>query len=271
MRNRLLQGLVLLLGLLGVLSFGSARAADPVVIYGDALHSGWQGLSWSSGQSLTNSSHGHGGTHSIRVVQGGWGGLYLHTASLNTTGYGAFTFWAHGGRPAASSCSCRPATPPATPLISVPLAPLLANQWRQYSVDLSALDAQDRQVTGFVIQNATATTLPAYFVDDIGLSVAPTRQVLYDDQFRNGWTPGNGWNISSNTATTSPVHAGTKSIGIYADRSLGPVLFRQGGLQHRRLRHRSSCGRMAAPPAARWCRSTPSAPGPSWAPRCWRR
>lgn len=229
MRHRLLQGLVLLLGLLCVLSFGSARAADPVVIYQDALHSGWQDWSWSSGQSLTNGTTVHGGSHSIRVVQSGWGGLYLHTASLDTTGYGAFTFWAHGGTAGGQQLQLQARDTAGNPLTSVPLAPLLANQWRQYSVDLSALEAQDLQVTGFVLQNATATTLPAYFVDDIGLSVAPTRQVLYDDQFRNGWTPGNGWNISSNTATTSPVHAGTKSIGITPTGAWGQFYFDKEG------------------------------------------
>jgi hypothetical protein len=229
MRHRLLQGLLLLLGLLGTLSLGSARAADPLVIYDDALHAGWQDWSWSSGQTLNHSATVHGGTRSIRLVQGGWGGLYLHTAAISSTGYGAFTFWAHGGTTGGQQLQVQARDTAGNPLVSVPLAPLLANQWRQYSVDLSALDAQDRQITGFVIQNATASTLPAYFVDDIGLSVAPTRQVLYDDQFRNGWTPGTGWNISSNTATTSPVHAGTKSIGVTPTGPWGQFYFDKEG------------------------------------------
>lgn len=229
MRHRLLHGLLVLLGLLGALSVGSARAADPIVIYADALQAGWQDWSWSSGQTLTNTATVHGGTRSIRLVQGGWGGLYLHTAAISTAGYASLTFWAHGGTAGGQQLQVQARDTAGNPLVSVPLAPLLANQWRQYSVDLSALDAQDRQITGFVIQNATAATLPAYFVDDIGLSVAPTRQVLYDDQFRNGWTPGAGWNISSNTATTSPVHAGTKSIGVTPTGPWGQFYFDKQG------------------------------------------
>lgn len=229
MRNRLLRSLFVLLGLLGTLSLGSARAADPIVIYSDALGAGWQDWSWSSGQILTNAATVHGGTRSIKLVQGGWGGLYLHTATIGTTGYGAFTFWAHGGPTGGQLLQLQARDTAGNPLTTVPLAPLLANQWRQYSVDLSALDAQDRQITGFVIQNATAATLPAYFVDDIGLSVAPTRQVLYDDQFRNGWTPGTPWNVSSNAANTSPVHAGTKSIGITPTGEWGQFYFDKEG------------------------------------------
>ncbi|MDR6290790.1 MULTISPECIES: glycoside hydrolase family 5 protein [Inquilinus] len=225
----MLRGLFALMGLLGTLGFGSARAADPVVIYSDALQAGWQDWSWSSGQILTNTATVHGGTRSIRLVQGGWGGLYLHTVAISTTGYGAFTFWAHGGTAGGQLLQVEARDASGNPITPVPLAPLLANQWRQYSVDLSALDAQDRQITGFVIQNATAGTLPQYFVDDIGISVAPTRQVLYDDQFRNGWTPGSGWNISSNTATTSPVHAGTKSIGITPTGEWGQFYFDKEG------------------------------------------
>lgn len=229
MKHRLLPGLLLLSGLLGVLGFGSARAADPVVIYADALQTGWQDWSWSSGQTLNNATTVHGGTRSIRLVQGGWGGLYLHTAAIGTTGYASLTFWAHGGTAGSQQLQVQARDTAGNPLTIVPLAPLPANQWRQYSVDLSALGAQDRQITGFVIQNATAGTLPAYFVDDIGLSVAPTRQVLYDDQFRNGWTPGTGWNVSSNTANTSPVHAGTRSIAITPTGPWGQFYFDKTG------------------------------------------
>ncbi|MGK9164973.1 glycoside hydrolase family 5 protein [Inquilinus limosus] len=229
MRNRLLQGLLVLMGLLGALSLGSARAADPIVIYDDALQAGWQDWSWSSGQSLSHSGTVHGGTRSISLVQGGWGGLYLHTAAISTTGYGAVTFWAHGGPAGGQQLQVHARDTAGNPLTSVALAPLPAGQWRQYSVELSALDAQDRQITGFVIQNATAAALPQYFVDDIGLSVAPTRQVLYDDQLRNGWTPGSHWNISSNTANTSPVHSGARSIAVTPTGAWGQFYFDKDG------------------------------------------
>src|SRR3972149_374450 len=57
-----------------------AYAATTVVIYDDALGSGWANWSWAATINLSSTTPLRAGTHSIAVTytSTGWGALYLH-------------------------------------------------------------------------------------------------------------------------------------------------------------------------------------------------
>ncbi len=76
-----------------------ARPQVDVVVYDDALGTGWSNWSWNTNANFGNTSPVRSGTNSIAVdYTQGWAGLSLHTATpLQTSLYPTLTFWVHGG------------------------------------------------------------------------------------------------------------------------------------------------------------------------------
>ena len=71
------------LGLVAASLLGStaaqARPQATLIIYDDALASGWANWSWDATVNLNNTTPVHGGTHAIAVTYtAAWGALYLH-------------------------------------------------------------------------------------------------------------------------------------------------------------------------------------------------
>jgi hypothetical protein len=212
------------------IGMGSARAAQPVVIYGDALHADWQDWSWSSGQNLYSNAAVQSGSYAVSLNQAGYGGFYLHAAAFDSSGHAALTFWAHGGATGGQQLQVHARDASGNPLPSVAIAPLQANQWKQYTLSLASLGVTGaQQITGFVIQNATAATLPLYHLDNIVLTATSAgRHVVYDEQMTNGWQAG-GWRTTRNLANTSPVHGGAKSIAVTPTGEWAAITFEKSG------------------------------------------
>ena len=82
--------LITLLALSGVSLAGLAssthgvRAAADLLVYTDALASGWQDWSWDTTVNLSNAAPVYSGTASIAATYtSAWGGLYLHANSAD--------------------------------------------------------------------------------------------------------------------------------------------------------------------------------------------
>lgn len=69
------------------------------VIYDDQLAAGWADWSWGATVDWACTSPVHQGTHAVDVTYEAWGGLSpaMASGSIDTFGYGAVTFWVHGG------------------------------------------------------------------------------------------------------------------------------------------------------------------------------
>jgi hypothetical protein len=72
---------------------------DPVLIYDDALASGWADWSWNAAIDFSGTSPVQVGQHAAKVTLGGWGGFSpaMPSGSIDTFGYTHLRFWLHGG------------------------------------------------------------------------------------------------------------------------------------------------------------------------------
>lgn len=193
----------------------NAQVAAPIAIYTDELKSGWADWSWGSAQDLANTTPVRG-TRSIKVTQTPWSGLYFRTASPTSfVGSQSVTLWVHGGTVGGQTLQLHARDASGNPMSGVSLTPApTANQWRQYTINLSALGVTTQQITGFVVQNFSATNAPTYYVDDVSIRPVVLRQMLYADAAANGWTLGTGFGATINAANTTPVRSGTRSISV---------------------------------------------------------
>ncbi len=140
-------------------------------IYTDALSPGWQDWSW-AGTDLQATEYVHSGSYSIAVNANAWGGMQLHYPGFPTNGFTSLHFFINGGSAGAQHLNLY-ATYSAggddqqSTVISLP--PLIANTWSEISISFTDLGIADVYITELVWQNATANTLPTYYLDDIAL------------------------------------------------------------------------------------------------------
>lgn len=144
-----------------------AQTAAPLPIYGDQLAQGWENWSWAD---VVLGVRGGDGERPIQINADAWEALYLHHAPFSTAGYVNFSFWVNGGAEGGQSLSVTALDSRGEALSdrSFRFAPL-ANRWSRVEAPLSEIGAADTTVSGFVIQNATPTTAPTFFINEIGL------------------------------------------------------------------------------------------------------
>ena len=143
-----------------------AYAATTIVIYADALPSGWADWSWAATINLSNTSPVHGGTHSIAVTYtGAWGALYLHVdPAFDTSGYDTLRFWINGGSTGNQHLRIVANNDGNNTFAVTPQA----NTWTQVNVPLSALGSPV-SLTKLYWQDTTGGAQPIFYVDDIQL------------------------------------------------------------------------------------------------------
>ncbi len=144
------------------------------VIYDDALATGWDNWSWAQ-VDLANSTPVHSGTHSVAVTFGGWQGLYLHKAGLDTLGTTHLRFFIHGGTSGGQQMNVFMnldvnGQDQNGPAVSVPPPP--ANNWAEVQIPLSQLNPTNATITGITWQSSTSGTQPRMYFDDIALESA---------------------------------------------------------------------------------------------------
>jgi alpha-L-arabinofuranosidase len=156
------------------------RAQSNLVIYDDALKSGWQDYSYCT-RNLANLSPVHSGSDSISAtITGAYGGLQFYHAPLTNSNYTSISFWINGGASGGQQLQMygNLGTGPTAQVPRFYLNAPLANTWQQYTVPLSYLGvANATNFSGFAIQDSEGSTEATFYVDDIQLTtaVAPTR------------------------------------------------------------------------------------------------
>jgi hypothetical protein len=187
---------------------GSAGAANPYVIYDDALQNGWGNWSYSATIDPANAAPTQSGTASIGVVvTGEYGGLQLgHDPVVATAAYSALQFWV------------RPTT--ATTVLgvkvyldrvmqpSVGIAMPAANTWGLITIPLAQLGAANvLNLTQIEIQSTQPGATPTFYVDNIML-VASAQATVASVSPPSGLTTGGtvvtitGANLTTATAVT---------------------------------------------------------------------
>lgn len=143
-------------------------------LYTDRLVNGFQDWSYNSTRNFANASPVNSGIDSIAVtITSSFGALSLQQPlRFNSAPYSNVTFWINGGPAGGQQVQVYASAPSGLP--SVALAPLPTNSWRQITLSLSALGADNQpNFSGISIQGAVPGALPTFYVDDIQLVAAP--------------------------------------------------------------------------------------------------
>lgn len=148
-----------------------------MAIYDDALVNGWQNWSWGTTVG-TETTLVNSGASAMAVTLDG-GGLSLHHADLDTQNYSSLTFWINGGAVGGQLLALnierddgvRP---------SVPLSPLVANNWQKVTIPLAALGAGNiSDLNRITFRELSGGSAPTFYLDDVRLDLAPPPSVVH--------------------------------------------------------------------------------------------
>ncbi|MFC5412368.1 glycoside hydrolase family 9 protein [Larkinella bovis] len=139
-----------------------------LLIYDDALKTGWLDWSWSITRNYGNASPVKAGSKSLALqYTAGWGGLYLHpNPAVNLSGYSQLQFWVHGGPTAgqqfkvtlnsgSQGYTVRPT----------------ANTWTLVSIPLSSLGSPTT-LNDLFFQDTGGAIHSVFYIDNLQLSGA---------------------------------------------------------------------------------------------------
>jgi len=149
-------------------------------IYTDSLQPGWQDWGWNTTRTFNyTGTYVHSGSDSISVtITNAWGALSLWHSAFDSSTYTNLTFWINGGASGGQLLQVYAETnggggAPAGLTIGLPT--LVANSWQQMTVSLASLGVANRtNFIRFSIQDHLGAAQPAFYVDDITLTGAPT-------------------------------------------------------------------------------------------------
>jgi hypothetical protein len=147
--------------LLAVMVISAVRAARAdVVVYSDALGSGWQDWSWGGAtRDFNRASPVYSGTASIAVTYtGGWSGLQLGRLSpVDVGSFDTLRFYVHGGSASGQTVQVQLGSNSSGASVNRAFTPL-AGTWTQIDVPLFEL-GMPRQIDYVYWFNATAGAL----------------------------------------------------------------------------------------------------------------
>ena len=144
-----------------------------LIIYDDATT--WDDWSWSSTIDLANTAPVQSGAKSIAVTfTAADAGFSLRTGTpIDTGGYTAITFWAHGGSSGTRQIiAYTQASDGGSASASLNLS-IASGSWTLYTVTLAAL-GNPAAVARFNLQDATGAAQPTFYVDNIRIVGAGT-------------------------------------------------------------------------------------------------
>ena len=165
----------LLLALLLIGGIALTAGAQNMVVYDDALESGWQNYGWAT-INYANSSPVYSGTASISVIDPGsnYEALYLGHTAFNPSPYQSLSFWIYptvSGSNELAVQATLSGTAQAQVLLSFTAAQ--AGAWQLVTIPLASLGvAGNPAFNGFWIQNITGGPL-TFYVDAISLVAVP--------------------------------------------------------------------------------------------------
>lgn len=158
-----------------------ARAAVNLVVYEDALATGWEDWSWQTTRNLDNAAPVHTGTKSIAVQpDAAWSGFSLRTPNvINTSGYTAIEFWIYGAGGGTQLAFATQSSDEAGTSSAVAVnAP--ANTWSKVQVTLAAL-GNPTQIARLNWQETTGAAQPTYYLDEITLIGTDAGEASFPD------------------------------------------------------------------------------------------
>lgn len=145
-------------------------------VYDEDLLTPWINASWNAAVQFNATEQHFTGTRAIKVTQGAWGALRLHSGpwgnpvDINTSGFDKFEFVIHGGVNGISLGvffeNDLNQSFPAVRYIWVP-----ANQWKIISLPISQLNPNGHIVHRIVIQDLSGRQ-KTYYVDDVRFSTS---------------------------------------------------------------------------------------------------
>ena len=155
-----------------VLLGSSASGQTDLPIYRDELVNGFQDWSWGT-RNFSNTSPVHSGSKSIRAELKTWEAISVARASFDSSPYGNFSFWIHGGTTGGQRLQLA-ALINDTVQTNFPLPALHANTWRHHDVPLSLLRVENKtNVYRFWLQLTSSGTSGTFYLDDIQLGGKP--------------------------------------------------------------------------------------------------
>jgi len=163
-----------------------------VMIYDDALASGWDDWSWNATIDLAGTSPVKVGTHAVNATMGAWGAFSpaMSSGSIDTWGYGAVTFWAHGGTGADKVLRFF-SEGDGGPSADVDFT-AVANSWTEINITLSEL-GNPASISRLNFMNSTGSAIGMVTFDHIRLEPPG----LFADGFESGdtsaWSAAGGY------------------------------------------------------------------------------
>ncbi|HEY3864044.1 MAG TPA: hypothetical protein VGO59_19405 [Verrucomicrobiae bacterium] len=158
---------------------GPGLAQSNLPIYTDNLVNGFQNWSWASVNLQSLNPAPHSGAYSISVTDGGGQALAVHSSDFNSSLYTSLTFWINGGSAGGQRVKVFGLLDGSSQT-GYSLSALPANTWQQITVPLLALGVAGKSnFDGIWIQGNTGGAQPAFYVDDVALTPAPTPAVVH--------------------------------------------------------------------------------------------
>ncbi|RIK52704.1 MAG: hypothetical protein DCC57_09530 [Chloroflexi bacterium] len=151
----------------------TAPAGTGLLVYGDALASGWQNWSWNATLNLQTTSPVYQGSAAIALtVTAAWGALYLHAETpVVGSASGSIRFAARasqsGQRYAVILYDVNNTRIGVPVLLADHGGDPLTGGWKTYQIPLTALAAVGGQIGGIVLQDAAGTSQPVVYIDDL--------------------------------------------------------------------------------------------------------
>eukprot|EP00048_Salpingoeca_helianthica_P008271 m.120761 g.120761 ORF g.120761 m.120761 type:complete len:1080 (-) comp14561_c0_seq1:146-3385(-) len=190
-----------------------ASASAGLVVYSDALGSGWVDYSWPAGASnFASSAFVRSGSRSIATTVAQWQALSLHSnTALPTASYSAVSFYIYPTIAGVSLQVQGTVNSVAQSGLIVPSTGAFpANTWTRVVLSLPSIGITGANFDGFFLQLASATST-TFYVDDV--SVLPSTTTVYADALASGWADYSWPAGASNFASTAVVRSGsTRSI-----------------------------------------------------------
>lgn len=167
----------------------TTSAQATVVVYADALASGWSDWSWSTTRNFSNASPVHAGTASIAATYtAAWGGFYLHANSaLTSSGFTAVQFWIHGGSTGNEQIAFKVIDASNGNWNNSANVTPIANTWTLITVTLASV-GNPGTIAGLAWQDNSGGAQPTFYIDDIsivGVNTPPVPLALSVDASAN--------------------------------------------------------------------------------------
>ncbi|MCP4538691.1 MAG: DUF11 domain-containing protein [Chloroflexi bacterium] len=147
-----------------LVTVGSAQSQAPsdLIVYDDALASGWESWSWDTTIDFANSSPVYSGTNSISVTHtAAWGGLYLHANALSLSTYDTLRFWLHGGSAGGQDISVSINQNGSSYQVIATVG-----TWQEVEIPLSELGSPTA-VSDLIWQSNVNDAQPTFYLDDV--------------------------------------------------------------------------------------------------------